>query len=426
MSDHQNDQEVRKAEIMNISTALYDLLSEIEERYLKSILSIELLVNAIFYIFDFDGELFLSTANILLCFVFFFLLTKIKNRQKNLSWLIDKVRRNFVISAMVDRNKFIDENVRIPLVWVLFAQKGSSSKRAWLVTELKNKIADYQPGNLIKAVGFLKSQSNTSLNLPLRTVFYVLFLLSIAVVFAAMNTDKDVDGKPITVSTHPNTNISMDSILYALSLKQANIPREEKICKTLVEINDNTLKDLEHDTIKLQRYIRVYTFKDKDYYSSKTHDSGFYNTKNFYTWVFTKREFFEKYKVVNEDSIHRVKQLLGLPAIKQIDYAISFLVRPEDLFRPCYDSEITDGQCNVDLAKSPSFAKRFVAEQYNRSYNNPSLFDNCPFTALGYTFDWNPYNFSHVGVSEFVINRFREVKLVGVENIRDFLRKGPE
>ncbi|MBI1928900.1 hypothetical protein HYR99_32225 [Candidatus Poribacteria bacterium] len=113
----------------------------------------------------------------------------------------------------------------------------------------------------------------------------------------------------------------------------------------------------------------------------------------------------------------RLEQLLGLPPNSRTnpqnkkEYFVEMWVKPDDLFRPCPDSEIDDHQCELGEAKGDfevRDGKPFVewfTESQKADYlqSNPDMMNAWfPWTRLGYTYDWgNPVN--EVGLSEFVI-----------------------
>ena len=120
----------------------------------------------------------------------------------------------------------------------------------------------------------------------------------------------------------------------------------------------------------------------------------------------------------------RLEQLIGLPPGRSKDAFLEVWVDPTDLFRPCPDPEISDHECQVeipvvdrgqgqpwDCSARRQVSGRFVTvhpghlrwmcDNWVSSYGHEELFDNYPWTALGYTYDWgNPDD--PVGLSEYV------------------------
>ena len=127
----------------------------------------------------------------------------------------------------------------------------------------------------------------------------------------------------------------------------------------------------------------------------------------------------------------RLEQLLGLPPGGQRDVFVELWVDPTDLFRPCPDPEISDHECQVeipvvdrdeqrpwDCRDRSQVSGRYVTVSpdhlqwmclnWRLSYGSDKPFDNYPWTALGYTYDWgNPED--PRGPSEYVSFKGNEV-----------------
>lgn len=77
--------------------------------------------------------------------------------------------------------------------------------------------------------------------------------------------------------------------------------------------------------------------------------------------------------------------------------------------------EIWDTQCGLcftNMADTSHIA--WINENRIGRYYPCDLFQKNPWTQLGYTYDWNPRNKSHVGLSEFVIDRNKNVIINGI------------
>lgn len=85
------------------------------------------------------------------------------------------------------------------------------------------------------------------------------------------------------------------------------------------------------------------------------------------------------------------------------------------IFRPCVDPDVTTvGPCTFEVADDqppvlvPDKVKKrrhaiwLLRFAFNNGWKIPGGF---PFTRLGYTYDWNPDNEDHVGVSEYVVRK---------------------
>jgi hypothetical protein len=129
-----------------------------------------------------------------------------------------------------------------------------------------------------------------------------------------------------------------------------------------------------------------------------------------------------------DDLALRLRQYLGLTPTGNQDRVVELWVRPEDLFRPCADDEISDRECRLGMPDTPvapvekdtpgdagveetkqdpqgASRQRDGADhaewfrQRVLAYFEPGAY---PWTRLGYTFDWGD-SMNHVGASEYVI-----------------------
>ena len=114
----------------------------------------------------------------------------------------------------------------------------------------------------------------------------------------------------------------------------------------------------------------------------------------------------------------RIEQLLGLPQETGNQWFAELWVRPEDLFRPCPDNEITDSVCELTFPDTATDDYILWFENLTTtSYaDNPAY----PWTRLGYTYDWAPGT-DEVGLSEFVIRPEAEVLVEQVTKFDTYL-----
>ena len=109
------------------------------------------------------------------------------------------------------------------------------------------------------------------------------------------------------------------------------------------------------------------------------------------------------------DPLLALQQALGLPPEKRTDEKVfTFDVRPSDMFRPCASSpDIRTKQCSVDLPVRPNASQagteHFVLKQMMDSYRSGFTSPGYPFTAMGWSYDWDPSSPTHQGVSEYVV-----------------------
>lgn len=190
--------------------------------------------------------------------------------------------------------------------------------------------------------------------------------------------------------------------LYEQSILNSMAPDSCKIYNNLVQINDAN-NSLIRKKIKGEDYILVCTWKQNIAFYSK--DTVF-NTGNWPLWVTASNELRNRIKseVVTDTNL-RLIQLLGLPPDAKYSYFVEIWVRPQDLFRPCPDKEITDSKCDLCFQNNADEQHiKWINENRVSRYYQCSLNNKYPWSQLGYTYDWNPNNKSHVGLSEFIID----------------------
>jgi hypothetical protein len=139
----------------------------------------------------------------------------------------------------------------------------------------------------------------------------------------------------------------------------------------------------------------------------------------------------------------RLTQLLGLPPDTVHDAFVEIWVRPDQLFRPCPDPEVTDRSCQVRLSGTPpptdgcpwtgdqlpgSRARvapehlDWMCANWEESYPPGDPRTAYPWTGLGYTYDWGRPR-APWGMSEFVIPRGQEVEIRAVISTGDYCHR---
>ncbi|HEX3350467.1 MAG TPA: hypothetical protein VHS58_20450 [Acetobacteraceae bacterium] len=109
------------------------------------------------------------------------------------------------------------------------------------------------------------------------------------------------------------------------------------------------------------------------------------------------------------DALVAIQEALGLPPQARGDVKVFiFDVRPADLFRPCASSPDTGtAQCSADLPQAPdpthADAEHFVLKQMMDSYRTGPGTQGYPFTAMGWSYNWDPAAANAQGVSEYVV-----------------------
>ncbi|MCJ8292184.1 MAG: hypothetical protein HRT58_20070 [Crocinitomicaceae bacterium] len=218
---------------------------------------------------------------------------------------------------------------------------------------------------------------------------------------------------------------SGDSIIYRSAIKDAMYPQEDHAYDKLVPITKKN-PNLIWKTIDCNEYVLMVSWKGDDSYYRPylSPDSTFYPVGGWPIWVSAAPQLLQRMKTEKyTDTDRRLKELLGLPPNSQYNYFVEFWVKTDDLFRPCPDNEITDTQCDVCFPEDvDSTYKAWVNSSRIDRYYPCDLYDQYPWTALGYTYDWNTNNKSHVGLSEFVIGKNSEVKIAAIYTTEEYLQ----
>ncbi len=143
-------------------------------------------------------------------------------------------------------------------------------------------------------------------------------------------------------------------------------------------------------------------------------------------WVFAGGEMADWYEVNKKDLRdpgRRFRQLFGLSYDSPATYFTAFWVKPQDVIRPAYTTDITvkevPGEFPVDM--HPEYRQWFedqIIEKYFDGFE--------PWTRLGYTYDWAG-NGTEYGLSEFLIKNGSEVEIAYTctrEEFQDKLEDG--
>ena len=213
-----------------------------------------------------------------------------------------------------------------------------------------------------------------------------------------------------------------DTVFYQQSIRNSIYPEASKVSDKLVPVVKQN-KDLVWKNIEGEDYILAVTWKQNVTYYKQYLDSAFYNTGNYPIWITTAPEL--KLRMLTEkpkDINRRLIQLLGLPPNSVYSYFVEFWVKPSDLFRPCPDKEITDTKCETCFPEQTDSAHvAWINESRISRYYQCNLSQQYPWTQLGYTYDWNPKNKSHVGLSEFVIGANKKIIVKAIYTTEEYL-----
>lgn len=112
----------------------------------------------------------------------------------------------------------------------------------------------------------------------------------------------------------------------------------------------------------------------------------------------------------------RLEQYLGLPPNNGKTKWVELWVKPEDLFRPCPDIDVTDTQCDLSFPATATPEHRvWFVNLYLSSYGDRGY----PWTRLGYTYDWGAVD-TEVGANELVVRAGATVLIEGVTENLDY------
>lgn len=209
---------------------------------------------------------------------------------------------------------------------------------------------------------------------------------------------------------------------YRQGIKNSMYPETDGIDTNLIPITA-TNPNLIRKTINNEEYVLMVSWKTNNYYP----DSGIYNTQKYQIWVTAAPELLNRVKKDKPKDVNlRMKQLLGLPPTGDYKIFAEFWVRPQDMFRPCPDKELDDKRCNTCFTHKdsldPSYIK-WVNDTRVSRYYQCALYDQYPWTALGYTYDWNPANKSHIGLCEFVVDVNKNIYVNKIYTTEEYLKK---
>jgi hypothetical protein len=210
--------------------------------------------------------------------------------------------------------------------------------------------------------------------------------------------------------------------LYESAIKNSMYPPAETDDNNLIAITPDN-PNLIRKTINGEEHILMVSWKTSNYYP----DSGAYNTQGWQIWVTAAPELKNRFKKEHpKDTNMRLKQLLGLPPNGEYKFFAEFWVRPQDIFRPCPDKEVTDTKCNLCFTHKDSADTDYI-NWINQTridrYYACGLYNQYPWTQLGYTYDWYAGNTSHVGLCEFVIDKNKTVYVNKIYTTAEYLNK---
>ena len=215
-----------------------------------------------------------------------------------------------------------------------------------------------------------------------------------------------------------------DSTIYKEAIQDAMYPDASKVYNKLWAV-DQSNKKLIWKEVNGETYLLTVVWMRAKYIDNYRPfvNWGFYNTGEWPMWVTIAPELIQRMKEEkSKNKAYRLKQMLGLSPAATYDYFIEIWVKPSDLIRPCPDPETTDTKCDVCFPKGvDSTHINWINQNRISSYYNCDLFNQVPWTALGYTYDWNPKNKKHIGLSEFIIPANTNVVIKKIYTNQEYL-----
>lgn len=137
-------------------------------------------------------------------------------------------------------------------------------------------------------------------------------------------------------------------------------------------------------------------------------------------WTFTEKEMASRFaEEMKEDKDYdlALKHLLGLPQEKESTTVTAFWVEPEDVIRPAYQMDATDGSMTVTLSDD-------VDEEYKAWFDQNILdsyfYGDYPWTRLGYTYNWGGHG-TEYGVTEFLVKAGAQVEVEYTKTEEEFV-----
>ncbi|MBI9034120.1 MAG: hypothetical protein JEZ03_06595 [Bacteroidales bacterium] len=212
--------------------------------------------------------------------------------------------------------------------------------------------------------------------------------------------------------------------LYLESVANACLPTQAKVYDGLFSITAEN-NQLIRKQIDGEEYILTVSWKNTVKWYVNDPKTGFYNSGGYQIWVTAAPQLLNRVSILNmENPDMRLKQLLGLPPNSEYGYFVEFWVKPTDLFRPCPDNEIDDYSCDLCFPEhSDSTYIQWINESRIDRYYPCDVDDKYPWTQLGYTYDWNPENKSHVGLSEYVIDVNKDIIVHKIYTTEEYIQK---
>lgn len=204
--------------------------------------------------------------------------------------------------------------------------------------------------------------------------------------------------------------------VYQIAVKDAANPQEDEIYNNLWPIiPDNS--DLIWREVDGNQQVLMVTWTSWDGYDDKVGETMQLSREVWTTAVPELKKFASQVNLSQKNFTLRLEQYLGLPPHNGKTKFVQMWVKPQDLFRPCADPEISDTNCDLEFPSTVDpLHKEWVNKKILTSYGD----NGYPWTRLGYTYDWGNVG-TEFGASEFVVRAGAEVEIDSVMNTVEYV-----
>jgi len=237
-----------------------------------------------------------------------------------------------------------------------------------------------------------------------RIKFLSVAIISVCLFFAGCKSDSTVENQ-ISKSLKE---------MYQDAIKDAMVADSSEIVTTLTRITNENSTLIWKDSNKEYLLVATFTRFPSSYPIGDTITTWWDNT-----WVTVVPELKEKINYENvssENLLLRTEQLLGLPNNSGNYLIVEIWVKPMDLIRPAYETDISSNSSGLFFPDS-------ISQDYINWFNGNIVYsyfpgknkNGYPWTRLGYTYDWGN-KASEVGLSEYLIKKNSQVIVHNAKN----------
>lgn len=205
---------------------------------------------------------------------------------------------------------------------------------------------------------------------------------------------------------------------YTTAMATAQNMGVADVSTTLMPISDDN-GQLEWALIGGRKMVLVCAALNHENLKYWTSDSISKITKESGIWVTIPAEWHrQQQEFASLDSVaarYRLVQILGLWPACNYDTVVEFYADPSGIFHPARDPSISTTTCGVDFPAwadenytvgDTNFRQWFALQEILAYENQPP----CPWTRLGYTYDWH-YGSARQGLSEYVVSNNTPIKI---------------